>query len=348
VELDIRSLLFVPAAVLLVDANLKPLSGSRKGFSVFGVRAQPDALTDSIRQLDQALLAESDFFSRMEAAKARVRRPGSEAQFRWERSNRVYEVEVGAVGYGEALGYFVLFTDVTQQIRFEQTRELTRRYLEDILNNIQLGVVVMNREMRITNMNRAQEGFLHRIGTSISWVEAIGMEVSELWPEDDARRWEEIREQVLGKGEAYEDPQRSHATPEGDLILSVEITPLRDQRGDLIGAIQVSEDVTERVQLEEDLRRAEIVAERLEAVRETAITVNHEVNNPLTTILATAQMLLLSEKELSDSLQERLRQVEVNAKRIAEVTKRLRMVEEVKTKEYIASGPKMLDLGLEE
>ena len=347
-ELDIRSLQYVPAALLLVDADLKPLSGSRKGFSVFGVRVQPNALADSVRELDQALMAESDFFSRMGTAMTRVRRPGSEAQFRWERSHRVYEVDVGAVGHGEALAYFVLFTDITQQIRFEQTHELTRRYLEDILNNIQLGVIVMNREMRVTNMNRAQEGFLHRIGTSISWVEAIGMEMSELWPEGDASRWEEIREQVLGKGEAHEDPQRIHATPEGDLILSIEITPLRDQRGELIGAIQVSEDVTEKVELEEDLRRAEIVAERLEAVRQTAITVNHEVNNPLTTILATAQMLLLSEKGLSESLQDRLRQVETNAKRIADVTKRLRMVEEVKTKEYIAKGPKMLDLGLEE
>ena len=258
------------------------------------------------------------------------------------------QVVVGAVGRDEARRYFVMFTDVTQQIRFEETRELTRRYLEDILNNIKVGVIVLNREMRVTNLNRAQEGFLHRIGTSISWVEAIGMEVSELWPVGEGSGWDAIQEQVLAKGESYEDPQRVLSTPEGDMTLSIEIMPLRDQRGELIGAIQVAEDVTEKVQLEEDLRQAEIVGERLEAVRQTAITVNHEVNNPLTTILATTQMLLISEKEMSESLEGRLRQVESNAKRIAEVTKRLRSVEEVKTKEYIASGPKMLDLGLDE
>ena len=59
-------------------------------------------------------------------------------------------------------------------------------------------------------------------------------------------------------------------------------------------------------------------------------------------------MLMLSEKDLSDDVKEKLKQVEVDAKRIADVTKRLQSVEEVKTKEYISEGPKMLDLGLEE
>ena len=59
-------------------------------------------------------------------------------------------------------------------------------------------------------------------------------------------------------------------------------------------------------------------------------------------------MLMLSEKDLSDDVKEKLKQVEVDAKRIADVTKRLQSVEEGKTKEYISEGPKMLGLGLEE
>jgi C4-dicarboxylate-specific signal transduction histidine kinase len=174
------------------------------------------------------------------------------------------------------------------------------------------------------------------------------MPISELSEQDADRDWSGITDQVLARGETYSDPQRAYETSDGELVLSVEISPLKDGAGKTIGAIQVSEDVTEKVRLENELRQAEIVAERLGAVRETAIAVNHEVNNPLTTILATAQMLMLSEKDLSDDVKEKLKQVEVDAKRIADVTKRLRSVEEVKTKEYISEGPKMLDLGLEE
>jgi signal transduction histidine kinase len=153
---------------------------------------------------------------------------------------------------------------------------------------------------------------------------------------------------VLGKGETYRDARRTYQTSEGDMILSIEVTPLKDQDGKVIGAIQVSEDVTERVRLEAELRDAEIVAERLQAVKETAITVNHEVNNPLTTILGSAQMLLLAQDGLSDKVRERLQLIEHEVKRIARVTQRLKELDELKTDDYITDGPKMLDLGLDE
>ena len=347
-DIDLRALAHAPCALLVLDAQLKPLSGSRKGFSVFGVRLQSEAFEQNLADLNEILPRESSFVDLMTEAVSKVRRPGNEAQFNWERGERVFEVTVGTIDAGSGSGYILLFNDVTESNRKEDIRETTRRYLEDILNNIQLGVVVLNQEMRVTNMNRAQEGFLQRLGTWISWIDAIGMPISELSEQDADRDWAGITDQVLARGETSVDSQRAYETTDGELVLSVEISPLKDGAGNTIGAIQVSEDVTEKVRLENELRRAEIVTERLGAVREPAIAVNHEVNNPLTTILATAQMIMLSEKDLSDEVREKLKQVEVDAKRIADVTKRLRSVEEVKTKEYISEGPKMLDLGLEE
>ena len=111
-----------------------------------------------------------------------------------------------------------------------------------------------------------------------------------------------------------------------------------------MGAIQVSEDVTERVRLEEGLHAAEMVAGRLEAVRETAITVNHEINNPLTTILAIAQVLLMSPEKLGEKTLEQLKTVEREVKRIAEVTQMLQTMDELKRDDYIPEGPKMIDI----
>jgi PAS domain-containing protein len=346
-NIDLRTLTYAPCALLVLDGELKPLSGSRKGFFVFGVRLTSGEFEQSLSELGELMSGEKDFAGLLTEAAGKVRRPGNEVQFQWERRERVFDVTVGSIEARPDPGYMVLFSDVTESNRLEDIRETTRRYLEDILNNIQLGVVVLNQEMRVTNMNRAQERFLQRLGTWISWIDAIGMPVSELSEQDVGLDWKAITQQVLVKGETYSDAQRIYQTLEGNLVLSVEISPLKDGRGQTIGAIQVSEDVTEKVLLEQELRRAEIVTERLGAVRETAIAVNHEVNNPLTTILATAQMLMLSEKDFSEDMREKLKQVEVDAKRIANVTKRLRLVEEVKTKDYISEGPKMLDLGME-
>jgi len=347
-NLDAKSLVYAPCTLVIVDRDLNPLSGSRKGFSVFGVRLRRGLPDEALQDLNRAMRQEAGFVKAAAQAVAQAQRPGSETQFRWERGGRAYEVTMGMLNRGEKGAYLLLFDDVTQQMQFEETRDLARRYLEDILNNIQLGVVVLNREMRITTMNQAQETFLHRLGIWMNWVEAIGMPVSELVPQDVKSLWAEITERVLGQGETYKAPRRIYDTPEGDLTLSVEVTPLKDQHGTVIGAIQVAEDVTERVRLEEELREAEIVAERLEAVRQTAITVNHEVNNPLMTILATTQVLLLYQENLDGRTRERLKVIEREVKRIAEVTRRLQTLDALKTDDYVADGPKMIDLGMDE
>lgn len=345
-DLKNETILYAPCAMIMVDSKLNPLACSRKGFSVFGVRPSREFEPSDLEALQEALLEDQDLVSELHNALARLRRPGSDLQFRWLRSGRTFEVTVGALSRGENRSFLILFEDVTQRMQFEETRETARRFLEDILNNVQLGVIVLNREMRITNMNRTQEMFLQRLGIWLSWVEAIGMPMSELVPTDPPERWAQVTQTVLGQGKTYEEARRTYETADGHLILSVEVTPLKDQDGEVIGAIQVCEDVTERVRLEAELRDAEIVAERLQAVKETAITVNHEVNNPLTTILGAAQMLLLSQDGLSDKVRDRLMLIEQEVKRIAKVTQRLKDLDELKTDEYISDGPKMLDLGL--
>jgi len=341
--MDSNALRDFPCAVIVVDEALSPLAANREGISVFGVRAQSEDPGEVLADVKSAMEGEAELAQQLRRAMGEGGRPGRVTEFRWGRGDRIYQVRVGPAG--EETGAIALFTDVTQQVRFEETRETARRYLEDILNNIQAGVVVMNRDMRITNMNRAQEEVLHRMEIWINWIEAIGMPIDELLTKDADLPWEEIRVQVLEKGETYTAPKRIYTTPDGDTILTLELTPLRDQQGEVIGAVQVTEDVTENVRLEEELQAAELVAERLEAIRETAVTVNHEINNPLMSILATAQTLLMAPKGLDAAIEKKLKRIETDVKRIAEVTKRLRTAEGLKSEEYIADGPRMIDIG---
>ncbi len=82
---------------------------------------------------------------------------------------------------------------------------------------------------------------------------------------------------------------------------------------------------------------------RREAIVETAVTVNHEINNPLTAILGNIQLLLLKGDELDPSLVQKLRVVEQSALKIRDVTQRLLKLTTPKSVTY-TDGTNMIDL----
>ena len=84
--------------------------------------------------------------------------------------------------------------------------------------------------------------------------------------------------------------------------------------------------------------------ERLATVGQMVITVNHEINNPLAIITTSAQAARLLNRDLDEKTVAKLLTIEAQVKRISEVTRRLRTMEEVDLNDYIADGPKMIDI----
>lgn len=76
--------------------------------------------------------------------------------------------------------------------------------------------------------------------------------------------------------------------------------------------------------------------ERLAAMGELVVTVNHEINNPLTSIIGLAEILELSSATLSpQKLQEAVRAILKEARRIQEVTARLERISSSQNTDYI-------------
>ncbi len=90
-----------------------------------------------------------------------------------------------------------------------------------------------------------------------------------------------------------------------------------------------------------------ISRERSVAVAETAVAVNHEVNNPLTAILGNVQLLLMKGDNLDESLKEKLKTIETSAMKIRDVTQRLMRMTNPRTVEY-TNGTKMIDISGDE
>jgi len=110
---------------------------------------------------------------------------------------------------------------------------------------------------------------------------------------------------VLSTGEAVESPANAVLVTRGgsELVLSYNASPVRDREGRLAGAVLAFRDVTDRVRLEDELRRAQ----RMDSIGILAGGIAHDFNNILTAILGNitlAQMFSKSGQSVEDCLQQ--------------------------------------------
>ena len=87
----------------------------------------------------------------------------------------------------------------------------------------------------------------------------------------------------------------------------------------------------------------EINKGRTEAIAQTAVTINHEINNPLTAILGNIQLLLMDKEKLNDPLINKLEVVEKSALKIKDVVQKLLKLTDPKSIEY-SNGTNMIDI----
>jgi signal transduction histidine kinase len=175
---------------------------------------------------------------------------------------------------------------VELQRSFERLLEQSR-YQVLLLNNVRDAVVVWNLDGKITYANPAAQRLF-------GWSQ-------EKWLTEPVETYLSIfspRVRVPGgegtgglRVERYFNNQLDITT-----WVSSHVYALRDYSSDgkLIGYMDVCRDITERKQMEARVQAAQIQliqATRLAAIGELASGIAHHVNNPLTTIIAEAQLL---------------------------------------------------------
>ncbi|HEX8888192.1 MAG TPA: ATP-binding protein [Pyrinomonadaceae bacterium] len=163
--------------------------------------------------------------------------------------------------------------------------ELLKEFNESIVESINVGLLAVDLEGRITRCNSALEEML-----GILRNEAIGCHVEDLFAED----FSETLSQVLGANEwkltELRHIYKLHTATRGGrpLVLNIAIAPLQADSQGRTGALVVLEDVTTRMRLEEQLQQRE----KLSSIGLLAAGVAHEVNTPLTGVSSYTQMLL--------------------------------------------------------
>jgi two-component system NtrC family sensor kinase len=172
--------------------------------------------------------------------------------------------------------------------------ERMRQFSENILESLNDGLVVLDRNGRVVRWNRPMEEIY-----GVRHESAVGLRLDELFETGIARM---IRGAEAGAAEGsahYRIPMSTRHEPPRRLLVNLGATPLRDSHGAVVGGIVIVEDISTRVQLEEQLQ----ISEKMASIGLLAAGVAHEVNTPLTGISSFTQMLLEGAKPDDPSTQ---------------------------------------------
>jgi two-component system, NtrC family, sensor kinase len=120
---------------------------------------------------------------------------------------------------------------------------------------------------------------------------------------------------------------------------SIQTSPLESEKDNNSGVVVIGTDISEIKKLEKML----IEQEKLATLTETAIAVNHEINNPLMPIIGNLQLLLSDKTKFDEKTYHRFEAMFRNAMRIQETTKKLRRIKQPVQKSYIGET-QMLDI----
>jgi PAS domain S-box-containing protein len=160
-----------------------------------------------------------------------------------------------------------------------------REFNENILESLDNGLVVFDADEKIVRWNRALEEFY-----GVARESAIGCRLGDLFDAPFVEALRAARQDHPYGATLYRVPLSSRDGNTGRLLVNATEVPLQNASGDdaVVGMLMIIEDITDRVQLEEQLQ----ISEKMASIGLLAAGVAHEVNTPLTGISSFTQMLL--------------------------------------------------------
>ncbi len=181
---------------------------------------------------------------------------------------------------GHVSGCVLIFRDVTAQrlIQREKANQLlTARLLASIVESSNDAIIGKSLDGIIQSWNAAAERLF-----GYTSEQAVGRHISLVIPPERLSEEEQIVASMK-EGKRIEHYETERVRSDGQrLTVSLTISPIKDDSGNVIGASKIARDVTERKRMEDDLRR--LAADLSAADRrknEFLATLAHELRNPL-------------------------------------------------------------------
>jgi PAS domain S-box-containing protein len=206
---------------------------------------------------------------------------------------------------GTTTGAVVTFSDITERKRAEEQIAAQAALLDKARD----AILVRDLDGKILFWNKGAE-------LVYGWTrdEALGQNVAELYYAD-SKKFKEVNRLVISQGEWQGEIQHVTKARRG-ITIEARWTLIRDDEGHPKSVLAINTDITEKKQIEAQLMRAQ----RMESIGTLAGGIAHDLNNILSPILMSIDILKLSENEQSAKI---LDTIEVSAKRGADIVRQV-------------------------
>lgn len=211
---------------------------------------------------------------------------------------------------GRVVGFSAIARDVTERKRTEQKL----RQLASIVEHSNDAIFGNTLEGIVTSWNQGAQKLY-----GYTEEEMLGKPLSILCPPGKEHEPAEVMARAR-RGEPVENYEVVRRRKSGRLAhIALTLSPTRDADGQVVGVSVIARDITERKELEAQLRQAQ----KMEAVGQLAGGVAHDFNNLLAVMRGNAELLLLDAAGKDATETECLNQIVRAAERAASLTRQL-------------------------
>jgi len=273
-----------PDAITVTDLNGNVIECNQATVDVHGCSSKGELIGKSAFEF----IAKKDRRIAMKNAKKTLER-GSVKNVEYTcltRDGREFPAEISTSVIRDASGNPTAFVEVTKDIterkRAEEAlRESEERY-RSVVDNVGIGVSLISPNMEILTLNNQMKKWFPNIDVS---KKPICYRTFNNPPREGICSYCPTYK-TLQDGQVHESVTE---TPAGNEIRNYRIisSSVKDKNGKVIFAIEMVEDITERIRMEQQLLKSE----RLAAIGEVAAMVGHDLRNPLTGIRGAAYYL---------------------------------------------------------
>jgi PAS domain S-box-containing protein len=211
---------------------------------------------------------------------------------------------------GKVTGVALVFRDVTRLRRAEEALKESQQFARNLIDSSLDMIIAVDQNRRISEFNAAAQKTF-----GYTRDEILGRDVSLLYADQsEAAR---IQRMVAETGRAVQEVKNRRKN--GEVFPAfLSASQLKNARGEPIGVMGVSRDITELKKAEQQTIRAE----RLAALGQMAAALAHEINNPLQAIRSILDLVLDFPLE-PDERENNLRIVRQEIERLSQVTERV-------------------------